>query len=148
MHHSCSFGMWIFSILFLGTILILSTGIAGPVAPVISQAHLICALLVGMTYFASRAKLQRHAESSAGTNPSFGRALILTGLSFVVLIIVNSLIGQVPGRDAAPSIGLQAGAIALIFGAAVACQAVAAKFSGQIVGLFGTRSVSATEEAL
>lgn len=140
--------MWIFSILFLGSILFLSTGIAGPVAPVISQAHLICALLVGMTYFASRAKLQRHAPSPTKTNPSFGRALILTGLSFVVLIIVNSLIGQVPDRDAAPSMGLQVGAIALIFGAAVACQAVAAKFSGQVVGLFGTGSDSVTGEAL
>lgn len=138
MSHSGRLGTALFMLIFLPCIMVLSTGISGPLAPVISQANLICALIVGLTHYVSKSRLARQAGAGAvHSNPSLGAAFALIGLSFGLLVGIASWIGQVPEPGASPSLFLQALAIGAIFVVAAVSQALAALVSQGPVGIFG-----------
>lgn len=137
-------GLGIFWVLFTASVLILSTNISGPLAPVISQSHLVCALLVGLTHYLT--KTWQYAQDRAPRpTRDLGRTLLLIGLTFFILISVNAMFGSVPEPGEAPSVALQAGALVIVFGVALAAQAVAAAVSGQRVGICGPRAHQNTE---
>lgn len=149
MKHTGRLGIFLFMLLYLPTILLLSSRIGGAVAPVIGQAYLIGALIVGLTYYVTKNKIARlSGDAEQVSNPSLGSALLLIGISFGLLVGLGVFVGVPIERGSQPSIFLQGMALGLIFVATLACQAIAAFASGGPVGLFGRLASSNDTGAL
>lgn len=131
-------GITLFVALYLPMILVLSSRAGGPIAEVVAQAYLICALIVGLTYYVTQNKLAR-APGADGhvSNPSLGRAFLLIGLSFVLLVGLGAFVAVPVPVDASPSMAMQGVALTAIVMVTMATQAVAAFLSDGPVGFFG-----------